>query len=283
MADAGTSGTRTSCDCTTLNTDYNDSTPPQPVSPTIAESPIIHSQSLPAVIPNSALMWSILQSFRLSSLSRSLNRFLPSTGTDHRRAQMASQASEGAHTAPSHILAPILGDLQKLKALTPKSLPPYNLNFDIKSHAQVLKERLLPIGKFIADYLDGVSEAKRGILELRICRYIADEYWPLPIDDFTYLKIQEKYRNALYKMNQRISSGPAVGLPPLDDTSSGHASPEGLPPETAAYEGAPPTDSSLNSPLITSPTIFGKDTLSQNAITISAEAATSAEKRDLNK
>lgn len=131
---------------------------------------------------------------------------------------MASQAGEGAHASPGHILAPILRDLQKLKALTPESLPPYNPNFNVKSHAQVLKERLLPIGKFIADYLDEVPEAKRGNSELRICRYIADEYWPLPVDDFTYLKIQEKYRNTLFKI--ATSGVPAAGPPPGDSSSN---------------------------------------------------------------
>jgi hypothetical protein len=198
--------------------DHDDFIPPHPVYSAIAEAPIIYSSSLPAVIPSSGPMQSVLQSFRLSNLYCSLDRFLPYTENDRYSAQMASQAGEGAHASPSHILAPILRDLQKLKALTPESLPPYNPNSNVKSHAQVLKEKLLPIGKFIADYLEEVPEAKRGNSELRICRYIADEYWPLPVDDFAYLKIQEKYRNALFKI--ATSGVPAAGPPPGNSSSN---------------------------------------------------------------
>jgi hypothetical protein len=166
---------------------------------------------------------------------------------------MASQADEGARVSLSHILAPILGDLQKLKALTPESLPPYNPNFNVKSHAQVLKERLLPIGKFIADYLDGVAEAKRGDLELRICRYIADEYWPLPVDDFTHLRIQEKYRNALFKIAR---SGVPIAGPPPGDSPPKHASPSDGQPEDAAYKDAPPEHLSPSRLLTSSPPVL---------------------------
>lgn len=174
---------------------------------------------------------------------------------------MASQAREGSHTSLTHILAPVLADLQELKALTPESLPPGNLNFATRSHAQVLNEKLLPIGKFIGDYLDGIPEAKRGVLELRICRYIADEYWPLPVENFTYLKIQEKYRNALYKKAQRGTGGPTVEPPLPDDTSSSHPSSEDPPSEAAGY----------------------KDTLSQNPVTMSSEGVSSVGNRDLNR
>ncbi|EUC39536.1 hypothetical protein COCMIDRAFT_111295 [Bipolaris oryzae ATCC 44560] len=100
------------------------------------------------------------------------------------------------------ILSPVYEDLEKLKTLTPESLPPYSPHVRAKSHAQILKHKLLPIGRFIVTYLDRVPEQGRGALELQLCRLIAMEYWPLPIEDFTHLKVQEIYRNALFKIGQ---------------------------------------------------------------------------------
>ncbi|KAF2124369.1 hypothetical protein P153DRAFT_390406 [Dothidotthia symphoricarpi CBS 119687] len=98
------------------------------------------------------------------------------------------------------LLTPIRGKLQKLRETTPDSLPPYNPSVRAKTHAQVLKVRLLPIGEFIVhELLAKVPAEKRGILELKLCRYIADEYWPLPEGKTTHIHVQAMYRNVMFK------------------------------------------------------------------------------------
>ncbi|KAL1798944.1 hypothetical protein ACET3X_002981 [Alternaria dauci] len=252
-------------------------------SPAIAESPVIHSPSLPAVIPNPDPMQSVLQSLRLSSLFRSINRFLPPTDADRRRAQMASQAREGAHTSPSDILAPILKDLQELKALTPENLPLQNPSSDTRSHAQALKEKLLPIGEFITNYLDGVPEADRGSLELRTCRYIADGYWPLPVENYTYLKVQEIYRNARYKKAQRAFRAALVELSQLHQASPDYGSSGNPAPEVAADQDAPPVNSSSVGSATTSGPMFGQDTLCLNTAAQRPDVPSNTEEKDLKR
>ncbi|KAF1831382.1 hypothetical protein BDW02DRAFT_473704, partial [Decorospora gaudefroyi] len=99
---------------------------------------------------------------------------------------------------PDLLFSSLRNELEKLKSCTPESLPPYNARLRTKSHAQVLKHRLLPIGRFIVEYLDQTPEESRGRLELEFCRYIATQYWPLPVNQFTHIKIHEMYRNALF-------------------------------------------------------------------------------------
>lgn len=103
-------------------------------------------------------------------------------------------------------LSPVREDLEKLKALTPERLPRYSPHLRTKSHAQILKQKLLPIGRCIVAHLDLVPEQDRGALELQLCRFIATEYWPLPVDDSTHLRIQERYRNALFKHDWRSTN-----------------------------------------------------------------------------
>lgn len=104
------------------------------------------------------------------------------------------------------ILSPVQKDLQRLRTLTPESLPPYNARLRTKSHAQILKHKLLPIGQAIIAHLDLVPQQDQGALELQLCCFIATNYWPLPVDESTHLRIQEMYRNTLFKHDQRSTN-----------------------------------------------------------------------------
>ncbi|RMZ73020.1 hypothetical protein GMOD_00009525 [Pyrenophora seminiperda CCB06] len=101
------------------------------------------------------------------------------------------------------LLEPIRDDLLRLQALTPKSLPPYNPRLRTQRYAQILKNRLIPIGRYIVKILEQIPEDKRGNFELCMCRHIATGYWPLPTDEYTHLKIHEMYRNALFMSAQQ--------------------------------------------------------------------------------
>jgi hypothetical protein len=198
---------------------------PRSVSPVVAESPNIHSPSLPAVIPHSGSMRSVLQSFKLSKLY--LKRFLHPTEESHHSdipdndhsARMASQVQFTDQTLIRQILSPVLDDLEKLKASTTESLSVDNPSLDSEAHAQVLKQKLLPIGQFIVHYLDSVEQVHRGALELALCHHIADKYWPLPVNFFTHLRIQEKYRNALYRLEQQTSAKQSANGVIQEDTT----------------------------------------------------------------
>ncbi|KAI4709742.1 hypothetical protein J4E89_005759 [Alternaria sp. Ai002NY15] len=208
---------------------------PRPVTPFVAELPIIHSPSLPAVIHSSGPRLSVLQSFRLSKLYRS--RFLSPTEvschTDHSTAQMESQIQYDDKSLIIEILSPVLDDLKELKALTPESLQDHNQTLNNETHAQVLKQKLLPIGQLIVDCLETVPLDRRGALEGAICHHIADNYWPLPVNFFTHLKIQEKYRNALFRLAQRTPAG-AIEPHPNKDSQQ---------PQAPAIEPGPPQPS----------------------------------------
>ncbi|KAH7066421.1 hypothetical protein BKA63DRAFT_608203 [Paraphoma chrysanthemicola] len=94
------------------------------------------------------------------------------------------------------ILRPILPALFTLRATTAHSMPPYNPHVRTKSHSQVLKNRLPDIAHHITSYLEqGVPENMRGVVELRIYRYIADHYWPLPVTSSAHLDILRTVRN----------------------------------------------------------------------------------------
>jgi hypothetical protein len=180
---------------------------PPPLSVSLADAglPRIHNPSVSPRTPDRRFRPSVLQSFRLSKLYR-----------DH-QSNMASEAREGLQAHASHepthtesvhidhVLAQCHDHLKKLKVTTLESLPPYNPRIRSKPHPQLLKERLLPVGQFIVGYLERTPEQGRGRLELLLCRRIAAEYWPLPADDATHLRIHEMYRNALYNMVSRVS------------------------------------------------------------------------------
>ncbi|KAI4646755.1 hypothetical protein J4E93_004978 [Alternaria ventricosa] len=212
---------------------------PRPAIPVVAELPIIPSPSLPAVIHSSGPRLSVLQSFRLSKLYR--NQFLPLTEAschiegpnDHSTAQMASEIQYDDKSLIIEILSPVLDDLKELKALTPESLQDYNQTLNNETHAQVLKQKLLPIGQLIVDCLQTVPLDRRGALERAICHHIADNYWPLPANFFTHLKIQEKYRNALFRLAQRAPAGVIESHPKTDSEQ----------PQTSAIEPDPPQPS----------------------------------------
>lgn len=140
------------------------------------------------------------------------------------------------------ILSPVREDLQKLKTLTPESLPPYSPRVRAKSHAQILKHKLLPIGQFIVNYLDRVPEQGRGVLELKLCRVITTEYWPLPVDDFTHLKVQEMYRNALFKIGQHSTVIPPSEHHPTNSLPSHSLAKSSSPTNTLSFSSANNTE-----------------------------------------
>ncbi|USP76384.1 hypothetical protein yc1106_03658 [Curvularia clavata] len=162
--------------------------------------PDIHNPTLP-LVRNIGSNLSVIQSFRSSSLS--LN-------SSSARMHFGGSEDSMHNTDPSNtnrlsliaILSPVHKDLQKLRTLTPESLPPYSSRLRTKSHAQILKYKLLPIGRAIVAHLDLVPQQDQGALELQLCRFIATEYWPLPVNDSAHLRIQEMYRNALFKHDQ---------------------------------------------------------------------------------
>ncbi|KAH6639166.1 hypothetical protein C7974DRAFT_127031 [Boeremia exigua] len=93
------------------------------------------------------------------------------------------------------LLIPILPALLKLKSTTP---PPYSPHVRTKSLAQILKQRMLPVGRHVQALLRGVEEGKRGALELDVCEYIAARYWPSAAGEGGRLRVLEGLRNAVY-------------------------------------------------------------------------------------
>lgn len=164
-------------------------------------SPSLHSSTLP-LAPSVVSNRSIPRSSRYSGVSCNSppvrTRLAASNESLHNMC-----ASNIDSMSVILILGPMHEDLQRLKMLTPESLPRYSSRLRTKSYAQILKHRLLPIGQYIVAQLDLVSHQNQGALELKLCRFIAKEYWPLPVNDFTHLRVQEMYRNALFKLDQR--------------------------------------------------------------------------------
>jgi hypothetical protein len=67
------------------------------------------------------------------------------------------------------ILEPVQDALARLRTTTVQNMPEYNPRFRTKSHAQVLRARLVAIGEFVTKYLDqSVPESRRGIVELQL-------------------------------------------------------------------------------------------------------------------
>lgn len=172
----------------------------------------IHNPSLP-VKSERPHKRSVLQSFQTSDLYRNWCLACPGPAlSDGSLPNM--NLSDTDRQSVLAILSPVQEDLQRLKASNPASLPPYNPHLRTKSHAQVLKQRLLPIARRIAAQLDAIPEETRGRLEMQLCRYIAAEYWPLPLDDFTHLSVQRMYRNALLKIGLQGQGASNADLPP---------------------------------------------------------------------
>ncbi|KAF2748427.1 hypothetical protein M011DRAFT_348552 [Sporormia fimetaria CBS 119925] len=65
---------------------------------------------------------------------------------------------------------------------------------------QLVKPRMLHIGRYIVAQTENRPDGPQ--MEMRLCKYIAQNYWPFPIiDEFTHLRVHETYRNALWKAN----------------------------------------------------------------------------------
>jgi hypothetical protein len=67
-------------------------------------------------------------------------------------------------TDMEQMLEPVQAELNRLKNTT---FPLYNHRLHVKSRAQVLKERLLPVGRHILSLLKAEPEGVRGGLELK--------------------------------------------------------------------------------------------------------------------
>ena len=187
-----------------MHIDYQEATlnstapaPPRHVSFVDTELPNIPTLSRVRNIPHQR---SVFESFNESKLYRDwLLSNMPVSQVDNNTFDMS--------VLP--LLEPVREHLMRLKALTPESLPPYNPRLRTRRYPQILKHRLLPIGQFIVSKLNQTAEDKRGALELRLCRYIANNYWPLPTDEYTHLRIHEMYRNSLYMSAQHTPTSPA--------------------------------------------------------------------------
>jgi hypothetical protein len=84
-------------------------------------------------------------------------------------------------------------------------IPPYNLRLCTKAPAEILKERLLPIGKYLLAVLKKEEEERRGEIEVDICQYIADTYWPHRVLEVDGMRIMEMYRNAVFLERLRMN------------------------------------------------------------------------------
>lgn len=115
------------------------------------------------------------------------------------------------------ILAPVTDNLRRIKKLTPDNLPPPSKYVRSNFHMQILKTKMVPVGECIIDAIEQLPWQQRGALELKLCRHIATEYWPLPISTYSHLRIMEVYRNALWKK--------ALGIGQYARSPTGTASP----------------------------------------------------------
>jgi hypothetical protein len=93
------------------------------------------------------------------------------------------------------LLAPVKTELEKLKGTR---MPPDNGRVAGKTAMQVLRDRLLPIGRYIMQILDNIEEHRRGATETEVCRYIAEHYSPQDLTPVDGLGITEIYRNTIY-------------------------------------------------------------------------------------
>ncbi|KAF2822722.1 hypothetical protein CC86DRAFT_410302 [Ophiobolus disseminans] len=106
-------------------------------------------------------------------------------------------------THMERILTPVRGHLLRIQRTTHDCLPAYSAHMKARSHAQVLKGRLGAVGEHVREHLEGEAELdmevrELGVRELKLCRFIATKYWPLPVTPTSHLHIQRTYRNALF-------------------------------------------------------------------------------------
>ncbi|KAJ4322271.1 hypothetical protein N0V94_002501 [Neodidymelliopsis sp. IMI 364377] len=98
--------------------------------------------------------------------------------------------------AMQRLMQPVEVKLTRLKNTT---VPPYTAHLNAKTWAQVLRGRVLPIGRHILKVLEGVEDERKGEVELKICRYVADTYWPSEMGNAGHLRVMEIYRNAAWR------------------------------------------------------------------------------------
>ena len=94
-----------------------------------------------------------------------------------------------------NLLAPVRVSLVLLRNT---KIPPYNLRLRTRAPAEILKERLLPIGKYLLAILKKEREERRGEVEVDICQYIAETYWPHRVLEVDGMRIMEMYRNTVF-------------------------------------------------------------------------------------
>jgi hypothetical protein len=68
------------------------------------------------------------------------------------------------------------------------------------SHDERVRKLLLPVGKFIMMQIRGRKD--HGMIEMRLCKFIARNYWPFPCEDYTHLRVHEIYRNSIFLESQ---------------------------------------------------------------------------------
>jgi hypothetical protein len=122
------------------------------------------------------------------------------------------------HAQAEAILSPVSRHLQLLKQATIENLPPQISQLRCKTQTQIVKDRLLPVGEHIVNYVKTLKTAERGFAEMRLCKHIAENYWPLPasLNTPTHLHIHETYYNKLY-----VRSLPAPPDPPTVNRDPG--------------------------------------------------------------
>ncbi|KAF2002051.1 hypothetical protein P154DRAFT_562190 [Amniculicola lignicola CBS 123094] len=113
------------------------------------------------------------------------------------------------------LLFPMLDRLERLSRTIPSKMPPPHASIHATTYSTLLKKRLQPIGAFICEL---TKNEPNGVLELRLCKCIQENWWPLMYGEergtvvevrekmkesqsFEYLRIMEMYRNAIWKDN----------------------------------------------------------------------------------
>ncbi|KZM25760.1 Pyruvate kinase [Ascochyta rabiei] len=125
-----------------------------------------------------------------------LELFRGLSGRDGERSQLPRREKRQINDAEMEkLLAPVQSKLNRLRTTT---IPPYNSRINVKYGAQVLKDRLLPVGKHVLALLQREREERRGALEIEICKHIADTYWPSEVVEVSHLRVMEIYRNAVF-------------------------------------------------------------------------------------
>ncbi|KAJ8109059.1 hypothetical protein OPT61_g7731 [Boeremia exigua] len=108
-------------------------------------------------------------------------------------------------------LDPVLPALQKLKATR---VPPYMSRLQTVSTTQILRTRLLLVGRHILTLLNSEPVERRGALEVELCEVVAEKYWPQEVIEMGALGVMEMYRNALFRERANDAKEGAESLPP---------------------------------------------------------------------